>query len=90
MGFSKFGGEKKSQKVQTSLDMADPALLQCYNKGCAQKFKEEDNNEGRIFFISSALTLVDYMLWYSESCVYHPGVPGFHDAMKVSCVVQCL
>ena len=26
------------------------ALLQCYNKGCAQKYKEEDNKDGRMVF----------------------------------------
>ncbi|KAK5983414.1 Cysteine and histidine-rich domain-containing protein 1 CHORD domain-containing protein 1 [Trichostrongylus colubriformis] len=38
-------------------------LIQCYNKGCGQKFDPQDNN--------------------TESCLYHPGPPYFHDAYKI-------
>ena len=65
--------------------MANTALLQCYNKGCGNKFKEEDNNEGKV----AALLPVWCPLYQylhpvtTEACTYHPGVPVFHDAMKV-------
>nr|XP_033802671.1 integrin beta-1-binding protein 2 isoform X2 [Geotrypetes seraphini] len=36
--------------------------LMCYNKGCGQRFDQENNLE--------------------ESCLYHPGIPVFHDALK--------
>ncbi|KAJ1196515.1 hypothetical protein NDU88_000385 [Pleurodeles waltl] len=36
--------------------------LQCYNKGCGQRFDLEQNSE--------------------DSCLFHPGTPIFHDALK--------
>ncbi|KAK6057340.1 chord [Cooperia oncophora] len=38
-------------------------LIQCYNKGCGQKFDPQANN--------------------TDSCLYHPGPPYFHDAYKI-------
>nr|CDJ89573.1 CHORD and CS domain containing protein [Haemonchus contortus] len=38
-------------------------LVQCYNKGCGQKFDPQNNT--------------------TESCLYHPGPPYFHDAYKI-------
>lgn len=37
-------------------------VLNCYNKGCGQKFDPSKNKD--------------------DSCVFHPGVPIFHDALK--------
>ncbi|KAK6731241.1 hypothetical protein RB195_007604 [Necator americanus] len=42
---------------------SEETLIQCYNKGCGQKFDPETNN--------------------TESCLYHPGPPYFHDAYKI-------
>ncbi|XP_053716139.1 cysteine and histidine-rich domain-containing protein 1 [Synchiropus splendidus] len=36
--------------------------LVCYNKGCGEKFSDDQNRE--------------------DSCVFHPGFPIFHDALK--------
>ncbi|CAG5119020.1 unnamed protein product [Candidula unifasciata] len=40
----------------------DSEMSLCYNKGCGQKFRFEDNSQ--------------------TACVYHPGGPIFHDALK--------
>ncbi|XP_023235491.1 cysteine and histidine-rich domain-containing protein 1-like [Centruroides sculpturatus] len=37
-------------------------LLQCYNRGCGQRYDPDKNKE--------------------DSCIFHPGVPVFHDAYK--------
>ncbi|CAH8640881.1 unnamed protein product [Dicrocoelium dendriticum] len=49
-------------------------MLQCYNKGCGQKFDPATNSSGGILFSSYWLTL--------GACQYHPGQPIFHDAKK--------
>ncbi|KIH51612.1 chord, partial [Ancylostoma duodenale] len=41
----------------------EETLIQCYNKGCGQKFDPQTND--------------------TDSCLYHPGPPYFHDAYKI-------
>ncbi|RCN48469.1 CS domain protein [Ancylostoma caninum] len=41
----------------------EETLIQCYNKGCGQKFDPRTND--------------------TDSCLYHPGPPYFHDAYKI-------
>ena len=44
-------------------------LLQCYNKGCGQKFKEEENGDGKLcmwIFVESTLEKRNahiFMIW---------------------------
>ena len=56
--------------------------LQCYNKGCGQKFKEEENGDGK--FTNIPINAPFLYLSFIDVCCHHPGVPVFHDAMKVS------
>ena len=42
---------------------------QCYNKGCGQKFKDEENNDGMLVW--SVVTLIPLLGNYSTSHVYN-------------------
>ena len=42
---SKF--QRSSPLLTPSLKMAAEVLKLCYNKGCGQKFKEDENNDGK-------------------------------------------
>lgn len=68
---------------------SEASLKQCYNKGCGKKYSEEEDAEGDPYQIIINYTTNDYFylqfsLSSSDACIHHPGVPVFHDAMKVS------
>ena len=73
--------------------MSEVAWKQCYNKGCLKKYKEEEDSEGEgearqniLLPLTSSpppLSLSLSPSVFPGVCVHHPGVPVFHDAMKV-------
>ena len=59
-------------------------LKQCYNKGCGKKYSEDDDSEGTASLKINHYILHGKLHFFVEACIHHPGVPVFHDAMKVS------
>lgn len=66
-------------------------LLQCYNRGCGQKYDSENNHEGTnrlcfqksiLYSVSNINHLKNIRLYFLDSCRHHPGEPVFHDAYK--------
>lgn len=65
--------------------------IQCYNRGCGQKYDPNKNNDGKIFSLNVGLipVLHSSIIWnilriinVLDSCCHHPGQPVFHDAYK--------
>ncbi|VEN56245.1 unnamed protein product [Callosobruchus maculatus] len=51
---------------------AEKPMLQCYNRGCGQKYDPDTNTDGNILEWNRT----------AKSCRHHPGLPVFHDAYK--------
>lgn len=59
--------------------MENSDLLQCYNRGCGQKFDRNDNKEGGSMVMFYTWKFINNIV---DSCRHHPGEPFFHDAYK--------
>lgn len=68
--------------------MSDVVVLQCYNKGCLKKYPEDEDNESKLVHQLIIFSLFLPSFLYVGACTHHPGVPVFHDAMKVSVVLK--
>lgn len=68
--------------------MSDVVVLQCYNKGCLKKYPEDEDNESKLVHQLIIFSLFLSLFLYAGACTHHPGVPVFHDAMKVSVVLE--
>lgn len=64
-------------------------LVQCYNRGCGQKYDPCKNSEGKPSTVQVAYCVMK--TFFLDACVHHPGEPFFHDAYKgwTCCSKKC-